>query len=119
MHLSPVWRQLADFVIHADIEAEGLPRRWEQLWVRRTSESEFQLCCIPFFTYNLSLGDVVSTHACNGKQYVVASVVRPSGRGVLRLWFGDCIQKERKDIVQADIAAASDVYEWYSDHFVA
>lgn len=35
--------------------------RSEQLFARQLGPHRFELCCIPFFTYVLSLGDIVET----------------------------------------------------------
>ena len=40
---------------------------------------------MPFFVYELSLGDEVVTD----ERFIVADVVRSSGRSTLRVWFGD------------------------------
>src|SRR5690625_5461577 len=61
VHAHPAWRDKANFMIFADLSESGLSGRWEQLWSRQLSETEFQLCCIPFFTYGLALGDRVTT----------------------------------------------------------
>jgi hypothetical protein len=78
VHLHPVWRDRADFIIAASIT--GLAgARWEQLWARQLSRDEFEICCIPFFLYNLSLGDVVQTEPRDQKRYVVSRVLLDAG----------------------------------------
>jgi hypothetical protein len=42
-HNGPVWRHRATFVIAADISEKPEKREWEQLWVRRLSESRFEI----------------------------------------------------------------------------
>ena len=50
------------------------------------------MCCIPFFVFDLALGDVVATSPREGRKYVVDKVVEPSGRYVFRVWFGESFQ---------------------------
>lgn len=86
-HFEPVWRDRADFLIRAGIH-EGTADskwKWEQLWTRQVSFGCFELCCIPFFIYDLSLGDHVATDS----EYVLTDVLAPSGRFVFRIWFND------------------------------
>ncbi len=98
-HEYPVWRKQADFIIHAKIETNDNILRLEQLWARRISGSEnnFEICCIPFFLYNLSLGDKVKTDMKYGKKYVFTKVVEPSGHYTFRIWFND--NKLRSEIL--------------------
>ena len=59
----------------------------------------FEICCIPFFVYDLALGDLVETNA----DYSVTLRHAPSGRFVFRVWFGDSFhsQEEIADDLQA------------------
>jgi len=43
----------------------------------------FEVCCIPFFVYDLALGDVVAASPRDSRKSVVDRVVAPSGRYVL------------------------------------
>jgi hypothetical protein len=52
-HLAPVWRERADFILGAIVE-DGIS---EQLWARKVDDLQFEVCCIPFWVYNISLGD--------------------------------------------------------------
>lgn len=91
VHENPVWRDRANFIIAASFidENRARPRRWEQLWAQQTSGDRFKLCCIPFFIYDLALGDEVATETLDGKPYVMTKVVRRSGRYTFRVWFTD------------------------------
>src|SRR5690625_2025607 len=95
VHAHPAWRDKANFMIFADLSESGLSGRWEQLWSRQLSETEFQLCCIPFFTYGLALGDRVTTGPAKDKKYVILSVTRKSGRLVYRICFDILNNKTR------------------------
>ena len=55
----------------------------EQLWARRVGDRQFQVCCIPFASYELALGDVVETD----DDYPVIGVLQVSGRYEFRVFF--------------------------------
>jgi hypothetical protein len=111
VHSDPVWRERADFIIAAPLPEEG---RAEQLWTRRLGEPLlFEICCIPFFLYDVALGDVVQTDA----GYELAGVVEPSGRFVFRAWFGDSFHPRQEIAEQlGDIGA---LLEWSSTNLLA
>ena len=81
IHENPVWRDESDFIIRAYLEENKGRNEWEQLWAKRLDDRRFSLCCIPFFAYNLALGDEVETDG----SYVVEGVVRPSGQFTWRI----------------------------------
>jgi Domain of unknown function (DUF4265) len=83
-HPEPVWKDRATFIINAELPE---PDRFEQLWTRQLSNNTFQVCCIPFFLYDVALGDVVETHPQGSRTYVLSRVVKPSGRYVFRVHF--------------------------------
>jgi hypothetical protein len=85
-HETPVWRDRADFIIGAPLDEPG---KWEQLWARRVAPNRFELCCIPFMTYGLALGDVVETEAKDGHDHFVTREAERSGRFAMRVWLLD------------------------------
>lgn len=56
---------------------------FEQLWTEQVGEDLFEICCIPFFAYDLTLGDLVRADTETG--YVIQSVQQRSGNGVARV----------------------------------
>ncbi|MFM9876754.1 MAG: DUF4265 domain-containing protein [Rhodoglobus sp.] len=56
---------------------------FEQLWVRRLSSDLLEICCVPFFLYDISLLDVVRWDAVQNS----ITVEKPSGRYVFRVRF--------------------------------
>jgi len=61
-HPNPVWREKANFIIGAQCTNKAdKTNAWEQLWSRKVSGNIFEICCIPFFLYDISLGDEVKT----------------------------------------------------------
>ncbi|WP_255513601.1 DUF4265 domain-containing protein [Homoserinibacter sp. GY 40078] len=89
----------------------------EQLWARQISEVQFELCCIPFFVYDLALGDVVETAAEGPRKYVISRVVEPSGRYVFRVWFGESIHPPNE--VAGSLHMFGALLEWSSRHLLA
>jgi len=91
-HSSPAWGPKSNFIIRAELEAFGMPGRAEQLWARRLAGFEFEICCIPFFTYGIALGDQVTTDgayviqqtSCKGGHRTLrAAIARPDESGSL------------------------------------
>jgi hypothetical protein len=70
-------------MLRAALDDVGGPNRFEQLWTKRVGEDLFEICCIPFFAYDMALGDIVRADAASG--YVIQSVVQRSGNGVVRV----------------------------------
>lgn len=102
-HAEPVWRERSNFVIATAIDSANADVTTEQLWARKIDEMRFELCCIPFFAYDVALGDVVETD----RQYVVQRVVRRSGRFVFRAWLGDSLQPRRETADQLEAAGSA------------
>lgn len=117
-HEAPARRERADFLIFADLSAHGLPGRWEQLWARRLGETDFELCCIPYFIYGLALGDTVRTRPSGEKNYVIEGVSARSGRRVLRLWLKDASAGGRERLLRY-LEARAPLHEWSSDNLLA
>lgn len=112
VHQEPVWRDRSDFVIAAAVLGGG-DTKTEQLWGRQIDERRFEICCVPFFVYDLALGDVVETDS----DYIVERVVEPSGRYVFRVWFGESFHP--RDAIAAELKAIGSLIEWSSPNLLA
>lgn len=112
-HAEAVWRERSNFVIATAIESANTDITTEQLWARKIDEAHFELCCVPFFAYDIALGDVVETDS----QYMVKRVVHRSGRFVFRVWFGDSFQPRRE--VADQLEALGALLEWSSPNLLA
>lgn len=90
-HDFPAWRDQADFVLAARLNEPDMPAKykWEQIWARQLEDNLFEVCCIPFFTYGLALGDFVSVATLEGKEYVINGLEKSGGQKTYRLWFLD------------------------------
>ena len=116
VHPQPLWRDRADFMIRAPLDDGG----WEQIAARKISESSFEVCCIPFFADDLSLGDIVETEARLDARYVIRSVVQPSGHCTFRAWFGDSPHPQRARADLMDFVTVSGcAFEQSSEHMLA
>jgi len=119
-HENPAWRARADSVLRVDLAPYGMPGRFEQLWTRRRAGAGLhELCCIPFFTYAVSLGDVFRVRT-TGQVSVIEAVVVPSGRANVRLAFRSRqVAAERHQEVHAAVAASGLPHEWRSAGYLA
>ena len=116
-HQDPVWRERANFIINAELPDRGRPKRFEQLWATQLADDRFEVCCIPFFVFDLALGDVVATSPRDGRKYMVDKVVQASGRYVFRVWFGQSFQP--RDEFTGELAALGSLMEWSSRNLLA
>src|ERR1700754_3759469 len=58
-----------------------MPGHFEQMWTRTEDERHHELCCVPFFTYGLSLGDVLTLTSEDGAYRVESK----SGHRTIRI----------------------------------
>lgn len=93
-HDFPVWREKANFIIAFPLEDEDVPPgiRWEQIWARQIEEDLFEVCCVPFFVYDLALGDLVQTSPKNERKYAIDKIVKSNEHLTYRVWFLDLNQ---------------------------
>jgi hypothetical protein len=110
VHEAPIWAERANFIIGAPLPEEG---RAEQLCARKLDDKRFEICCIPFFLYNLALGDIVETDA----DYNVVQVVKRSGRFVFRVWFGETFHPRQE--IADDLTELGALIEWSSANLLA
>jgi uncharacterized protein DUF4265 len=117
VHQDPVWRERANFIIHAELSEKDRPKRFEQIWARQFADDRFEVCCIPFFVFNIALGDVVVTSPKGGLKYVVEKVIESSGRYVFRVWLGHSPQP--RDQIVSELRALGSLIEWSSPNLLA
>ncbi|WP_218130027.1 DUF4265 domain-containing protein [Pseudonocardia oroxyli] len=114
VHRDPVWRARSNHLIAAEVQLDGTDIATEQLWARRIGADQFELCCIPFFVYDLALGDVVEVDDSS----LVRSVLSPSGRYVFRVFFERSNLVFRDEIVRG-LESLQSIYEWSSASLLA
>jgi hypothetical protein len=113
VHREPVWRDRANFIISAALPEKETPQRFEQLWARHLSDDQFEVCCIPFFVYDVALGDVVRAVPRGDRNYVMEQVVEPSGRYAFRVWFGDSTGSREQ--IASELLDRGALLEWSSE----
>lgn len=113
IHQDPIWRERSNFVIAIEIDPGETGVGTEQLWARQIDERHYELCCIPFFAYDLALGDVVEVDA----SYMVKRVTKASGRFVFRVYFGSS-DYPSEEVVER-LAALGGLLEWSSVDLLA
>jgi len=84
-HDDPVRRSRTNYLIRLDLTPHGAPGRWEQLWTRTEDKQSFEMCCIPFFTYGISLGDSLQVDQATGAHRVTTK----GGHRTVRVAFTD------------------------------
>jgi hypothetical protein len=115
-HDLPVWRSRANFLIMADLTPHGMSGKLEQLWARRIGDRAFEICCIPFFTYGIALGDSVET---NG-DYRVLGIVNKGGHRNLRVAIVKGAQTEQlHEAIHGWLDSAGFLYEWRGGGYAA
>jgi hypothetical protein len=106
VHPDGLWRDRADFVLGARLDdVPGHPDAWEQLWARRVGDF-FEICCIPFFAYDLALGDVVAID----EDLRITGVRASGGHRTFRLTL-DGQPPEQREQVHADLHAMGAGFE--------
>jgi hypothetical protein len=113
VHRSPVWRERSNFIITTMIDSADTDIASEQLWARKIDDWHFELCCIPFFAYDLALGDVVETDG----DFLVRRVSTPSGRYVFRVHFDGAVHPREEVTEQLESLGA--LLEWSSANLLA
>jgi hypothetical protein len=113
-HREPIFRDKADFLFFAPLEADQDRREWEQLWGRIVGPHQVEVCCIPFFAYDLNLGDIVQLDQEN----VVEGVVARSGQVTFRAWLKDIAPDARSGLI-AEIDSIGAHREWSSENLLA
>ena len=115
-HTEPVWRAKTNYIVMADLTDHRLAGRREQMWTRRLPDGNFELCCLPFFTYGYSLGDVIAPKDV-GDNTVLGQVMIPSGRRLLRLAFH--AHEPQHSLIHDAVARSGRPAEWFNPGYVA
>ena len=84
-HREPVARDRSNYIVRLNLTQDGLPGRYEQVWTRTDDGHLHELCCVPFFTYGLSLGDAITLTSEDGEYRVESK----SGHRTIRIAIQD------------------------------
>ena len=113
-HYAPV--HSSDFFIRADLSAHGMTGRFEQLWVKKVGEKQFQISCVPFFTYGIALGDTVQTD----DDFTFQRVIAKAGHRTLRIAVGNKSRQDQlHEVLHRWVDNTGLLYEWYSPGYLA
>lgn len=108
-HDEPAARSRTNYILRLSLAADGLPGRYEQVWTRTEDKVSFELCCIPFFTYDISLGDVIRTTTDDGEYEIVSK----GGHRTIRFAIQDeKFRHEGHESLHASIASAGCLAEF-------
>ena len=116
-HFDPVRREQTNYILRVKcVDPDGKDsNHWEQLWCRKISDNLYEICCIPFFLYNVSFGDVVKEDPDLG----TIDVVKPSGHYTFRVWFGDSPEPDTHEGVIKQVNGLGCLFECYSHNLMA
>jgi hypothetical protein len=116
-HLNPIWRERANYIIRVRIndDAQDGIKGWEQLWSKKIEDDLYEICCIPFFLYNISLGDEVKVDS----DHWITEVKKRSGHFTFRVWFGDSKDPTIRERVMRNTEELGCLFEWYSTNLLA
>jgi Domain of unknown function (DUF4265) len=107
-------------LVDVDLEAFGMPGRREQLSTSQVSPDRFEVCCIPFFTYGIALGDVVSARKGQETSWLMESVVSRSGHRTVRLAIESAARaQELHEQLHTLVAETGLAHEWHGSGYVA
>lgn len=84
-HDEPAARDRSNYIVRLDLSADGLPGHYEQIWTRIDDRQQHEVCCIPFFTYGLSLFDLITLTNADGAYRVKSK----SGHRTIRVALQD------------------------------
>jgi hypothetical protein len=114
VHEDPIWRNSADCILKFYLGEENGVHEWEQLWAKKTSSNSFILCCIPFFAFNISLGDEVEAN----DEFIINKLSKRSDQITFRVWLTDCDLDMRETFMNA-IRDLKPLQEWSSKNLLA
>jgi hypothetical protein len=120
VHLNPVWRERTNFIFGAWVPnwETKTSHEWEQLWGRQLAESQFEVCCIPFFVYNLGLGDVVEIGEASGSPLMIEKLVSVADSWTLRVFFKEAADEELRRSVLLEMDGLGCVLEFSSKNLL-
>ncbi len=96
-HAQPVWRARANYRLAMKVDDSD---HEEELWVNKHSDELFEICCIPFFIYDVNLGDIIKIVPHQNKNLVLG-VQTPSNHHTFRIWFQTKSVDARERVLEA------------------
>jgi Domain of unknown function (DUF4265) len=119
-HATPARLDPDAVLVEVDLEAFGMPGRREQLSTSPIAPDRFEVGCIPFFTYGIALGDVVSARKGDDAAWVMEGVVTRSGHRTVRLAIESAARaQELHEHLHTLVAETGLAHEWHGSGYVA
>jgi Domain of unknown function (DUF4265) len=112
-HAHPAWRNKANYIFRCRIISDSKEIEWEQMWGREISENTYEVCCIPFFLYGISLGDIVEIDSDKNHK-----VIDKSDNATIRIWTKG-LDSKKKEQLFSDMLEICDNAELHSSDHVA
>ncbi|KAA2252388.1 DUF4265 domain-containing protein [Solihabitans fulvus] len=120
IHENPVLRSRSNYIARADLTPFGFGGQVEQLWLMQCEDDSFELCCIPFRVYGMSLNDRVRL---SDDGSLIAGLVAKSGRRVLRVLLtseaGQLELTEGISRIKSEVTSSGLLNEWSGDRHIA
>lgn len=116
-HSRPVERREADAFIYGVVQAD-VPRL-EQLWAKKIDDRLYQVCSIPFFTYNVHLDDLVEVEVVRHNINLVSELIRKSAQYTLRIWFNQDLMEHGAAILNKVMSKIEGIWESKNSGLVA
>ena len=113
-HTDPAWGKQSNWMLHADLEKDGLPERGEQIWAKQFDRNNFQICCIPFFTRGIALGDIIEADAEN----IILRVTERNGHRNLRAAM-TLLKPQVHNQLHDWVERTGLLYEWFEGKYLA
>lgn len=118
IHYHPVWREKADSIINASVENEIERNIYESLWAKKLENNLYEICCIPYFVYDLALGDLVETDFDKRGGLLYKKVIKPSDNETLWFQFNNATRNDLNRVLEKVINFKC-LYEGYNKRFLA
>lgn len=114
-HPNCVWGDQVDFIVHliGPYDEESIAK--EQVGCKQVAPNLVKLCCLPFYVYGYTLGDILEISPNN---YDVLGIHQKSGRHLFRIIF-KCGSEKRQSIVDRCSVEFGALFEWVDDELCA
>ncbi|SEN17360.1 DUF4265 domain-containing protein [Actinacidiphila rubida] len=115
-HEDPIGRGPSNYMIHADLSDREDGWR-EQLWTRQLASDQFEVVCLPFFTYGICYRDVVTIDS----NHLVSRVLEKSGHRTLRvaLVIDHPDREQLHELLHGSTVEAGLPHEWLQGTYLA
>lgn len=118
VHLHPVWKEKINYSLHIPfVDARSRHVYWEQLWVKHLGNDVYEICCVPFYIYDLALGDVVHLKPVNNHEHLV--LAQSSGHRTARIRLKQIEAEETRRQIFLFLEQHGCLYEWDSEQLIA